>query len=132
MAIDPDELRKQGIEITPELLKQLKEQTAKSHGLTISEHELIKKISWDGNFYEEMAELKQNNPIEFQIKLAELKNTIQNTNNIPKCPTCGSTDIRKISGTKRFVSTGIFGLASSNIGKNMECRSCGAKWQQLV
>ena len=128
MAIDPDELRKQGIEITPELLKQLKEQTAKSHGLTISEHELIKKISWDGNFYEEMAELKQNNPIEFQIKLAELKNTIQNTNNIPKCPTCGSTDIRKISGTKRFVSTGIFGLASSNIGKNMECRSCGAKW----
>lgn len=48
--------------------------------------------------------------------------------NKPKCPTCGSTNIKKISGTKRFVSTGLFGLASSNIGKTMECKNCGYKW----
>lgn len=48
--------------------------------------------------------------------------------NKPKCPTCGSTNIRKISGTKRFVTTGLFGLASSNIGKTMECKNCGYKW----
>lgn len=49
-------------------------------------------------------------------------------NNKPKCPTCGSTDIQKISGTKRWFSTGLFGLASSNVGKTMECKKCGYKW----
>lgn len=48
--------------------------------------------------------------------------------NKPKCPTCGSTNIQKISGTKRWLSTGLFGLASSDIGKSMVCRSCGFKW----
>lgn len=48
--------------------------------------------------------------------------------NLPKCPTCGSTNIEKISGIKRFVTTGLFGLASSNIGKTMHCKNCGCKW----
>lgn len=48
--------------------------------------------------------------------------------NIPKCPTCGSTNIKKISGTKRWLSAGLFGLASSNIGKSMCCQNCGYKW----
>ena len=48
--------------------------------------------------------------------------------NKPKCPTCNSTNITKISGTKRFVTTGLFGLASSNVGKTMECKNCGYKW----
>ncbi len=48
--------------------------------------------------------------------------------NLPKCPTCGSTNIEKISGMKRFVTIGLFGLASSNIGKTMHCKNCGCKW----
>jgi hypothetical protein len=48
--------------------------------------------------------------------------------NIPKCPTCGSTNIKRITGTKRWFSTGLFGLASSNVGKTMECKNCGYKW----
>ena len=48
--------------------------------------------------------------------------------NKPKCPTCNSTNITKISGTKRFVTTGLFGLASSNVGKTMECKNRGYKW----
>lgn len=47
---------------------------------------------------------------------------------IPKCPTCGSTNIQKISGTKRWLSTGLFGLASSDVGKTMVCKNCGYKW----
>lgn len=46
----------------------------------------------------------------------------------PHCPTCGSTDIQKISGAKRWFSTGLFGLASSDIGKSMCCKKCGYKW----
>lgn len=37
----------------------------------------------------------------------------------PKCPTCGSTKIRKISGTKRAASILGFGILSNNIGKNI-------------
>ncbi len=53
------------------------------------------------------------------------KNTMTN---MPKCPTCNSTNVKRISGTRRWISAGLFGLASSNIGKTMECRNCGYKW----
>ncbi len=46
----------------------------------------------------------------------------------PRCPTCGSTNIQKITSTKRWLSTSFFGLASSDVGKTMECKSCGYKW----
>lgn len=46
----------------------------------------------------------------------------------PKCPTCGSTDISKISTVSRAVSVGIFGLASSKIGKTHKCNNCGTTW----
>ena len=44
------------------------------------------------------------------------------------CPTCGSNKIEKISGASRAASVGVFGLASSKIGKTFECKSCGYKW----
>lgn len=47
---------------------------------------------------------------------------------IPKCPTCGSPDVKKITGGKRWLTTGLFGLGSSNVGKTMECNNCGYKW----
>jgi len=56
------------------------------------------------------------------------KQQMQKQANIPHCPTCGSTNIQKISGTKRWLSTGLFGLASSDIGKSMCCKKCGYKW----
>ena len=48
--------------------------------------------------------------------------------NVPKCPTCGSTNVNKISSVKK--ATGFFavGIFSSNFGKTMECKNCGYKW----
>lgn len=40
------------------------------------------------------------------------------------CPYCKSTNTKKISGTTRFLSTGVFGLASGKIGKQWHCNSC--------
>jgi len=40
------------------------------------------------------------------------------------CPYCQSTDTKKISGTSRFMSTGIFGLASGKLGKQWHCNKC--------
>lgn len=48
--------------------------------------------------------------------------------NAPKCPTCGSTDVNKISGTKKAVGFLTVGVFSSNFGKTMECKNCGYKW----
>ena len=48
--------------------------------------------------------------------------------NTPKCPTCGSTNVKYISTLNRAVSIGVFGLFSSKIGKNYECLNCKAKW----
>lgn len=45
--------------------------------------------------------------------------------NIPHCPVCGSTDIEKIGTLNRAVSTTMVGIASSKIGKQWHCKSCG-------
>ena len=48
--------------------------------------------------------------------------------NIPKCPTCQSTNIKKISSAQRAGSIIGFGIFSKNIGKTFECKKCGYKW----
>lgn len=56
------------------------------------------------------------------------RNEEQKAQNIPKCPTCGSTDIEKIGMMGKMLSTELFGLASSSIGKTFKCNDCGYKW----
>ena len=50
------------------------------------------------------------------------------SSNTPKCPHCSSTNFRRISTAGKIVSTGVFGLASSTIGKTFVCNKCGYKW----
>ena len=44
--------------------------------------------------------------------------------NIPKCPICGSTNLKKLSFTNKAVSIGVFGLLSNKINKTWECKNC--------
>lgn len=46
---------------------------------------------------------------------------------IPKCPTCGSTDISKISSLNRTASIVGFGILSKKIGKQWQCNNPGCK-----
>ena len=48
--------------------------------------------------------------------------------NIPKCPTCGSTDIKKLSTTSKVLGVGLLGLASKTVGKTYKCNKCGYYW----
>lgn len=48
--------------------------------------------------------------------------------NKPKCPTCGSTNVEKISTTSKVVGGALFGLFSSNVRNTMRCNNCGYKW----
>lgn len=48
--------------------------------------------------------------------------------NHPICPACGGRNTSRISTMNRTVSVATFGLASSKIGKQYECKSCKHKW----
>ena len=69
----------------------------------------------------------QKNVEEYRKQRAKEK-AYEATHPKPKCPTCGSTNIKDISTLNRAVSVGMFGLASSKIGKTKECKDCGYKW----
>lgn len=46
----------------------------------------------------------------------------------PRCPTCRSTDIQKISAAEKVGGGLLFGLFSSNIRHTYKCNNCGYKW----
>jgi predicted RNA-binding Zn-ribbon protein involved in translation (DUF1610 family) len=48
--------------------------------------------------------------------------------NMPKCPTCGSTNIRKMGGVERGASIAAFGIFSKKINKTFKCGNCGYTW----
>lgn len=46
----------------------------------------------------------------------------------PKCPTCGSTDLHKVSVGAKAMSVGLFGIFSQKVKKTWHCNSCGYEW----
>lgn len=46
----------------------------------------------------------------------------------PTCPTCGSTNIQKISGISRAAHGYMFGLFSKTAKSQFCCKNCGYKW----
>lgn len=46
----------------------------------------------------------------------------------PRCPTCGSADVSRITLTSKAVGGVMFGLFSSNIRNTYKCDRCGYKW----
>ena len=49
-------------------------------------------------------------------------------NNKPKCPTCGSTNIKKISTTSKVLGAAMWGLFSKTAHSQFQCGNCGYKW----
>lgn len=96
----------------------------------------IKRISNDPDFIQAMTKLHDEDPIEYQLKMSQFKANLKQQesskkveeDNKPKCPTCGSTNIEKISLGKKAVGGALFGIFSSNVRKSMHCKSCGYKW----
>ena len=48
---------------------------------------------------------------------------------IPKCPTCGSTNIRRISSTERGINAAIFGLFGNKRTCQFECLNSACKYR---
>lgn len=92
-------------------------------------------ISEDNTFLQAMIDLKENDIIEFNLKMSQFKSQLEQqkssktqNNSQPKCPTCGSTNIEKISVTKKAFGGAMFGIFSSDVRNSMHCKNCGAKW----
>ena len=47
---------------------------------------------------------------------------------VPKCPTCGSPNIKKISGLSKAGSVALWGIFSRKVYKQWHCNSCGSEW----
>ncbi len=63
-----------------------------------------------------------------QSNLQKIKALQQQASNVPKCPTCQSTNIRKMGGVERGASIWAFGLFSKKINKSFKCNNCGYTW----
>ena len=98
---------------------------------------LFLKISRDYEFLEAMLKLKQEDIVEYNLKLSQFRNQVEQqkiineqrkNDNTPKCPTCGSTNIKKISGTAKVAGAVAFGLFSRTAKSQFKCNNCGNKW----
>jgi len=45
-----------------------------------------------------------------------------------KCPTCKSTNLKKITATSKVMNTAIFGLFGTKRHKTFHCNNCGYEW----
>lgn len=90
-------------------------------------------VHWE--LYNAMVELKKNDIIEYNLKMSQFRNqvqqqkTISQTNsNAIKCPTCNSTKVKRISGTAKVAGAVAFGLLSKTAKSQFKCENCGYKW----
>lgn len=103
--------------------------------LSSEDFSAIQSVSRDSELIEAMIDLKHKDIIEYNLKIAKFKEHEAEQDKMlkamiakPKCPTCSSKNISKISTTGKMLSVGFFGLASGSIGKTMKCNKCGYKW----
>lgn len=59
------------------------------------------------------------------VEKAQQQSTPQN---VPKCPTCGSTKVHPISAGKKAAGFVMVGVFSKNFGKSYECDNCKYRW----
>lgn len=103
--------------------------------LNISWDELsiIEDISTDKNFLQAMIDLKEKDIIEYNLKMSQFRTQVnqqkqQQESNVPKCPTCQSINIKKISTTSKITSVAMWGLLSQKVKKTYHCNKCGYEW----
>lgn len=91
--------------------------------------ELVKTSpEFDQYLFDHRDEILAKQSAELNAKMAIGKTIMEEQSRVPKCPSCGSTNISKIGVVNRVVSTHFLGLGSSKIGKTHKCNNCGTTW----
>ena len=91
--------------------------------------ELVKTSpEFDQQAFDNRDKILAENNARYNQVMAYGKAILEEKSRVPKCPVCGSANISKIGILNRMVSTGVYGLASSKIGKTHKCNNCGTTW----
>lgn len=83
---------------------------------------------FDPYLFEHRDEILARENMKVQAALARGASILQEQSRVPKCPTCGSTNIRRMSGVERGASIAAFGIFSKKINKSFKCGNCGYTW----
>ena len=103
--------------------------------VTKEEIKILFAISHDNEFLQAMIDLKEKDIIEYNLKMSQFKSQLeqqksvtQASSNTIKCPTCNSTEVKRISGTAKVAGAVAFGLFSKTARSQFKCENCGYKW----
>ena len=103
--------------------------------MTCDDYEILTHISTEPSFMDSMVKLHDSDIIEYNLKMSQFKAQLAQqesvkaqNDNIPKCPTCGSTKLSKVSVTSKAGSVFMFGLLSQKVKKTWHCDNCGYEW----
>lgn len=103
--------------------------------MTCEEFQILYYISNEPSFMQAMNDLKEKDIIEYQLKLSQFRNQVQQQKNdqvqsdtTPRCPHCKSTNIKPISALNRGASIAMWGIFSKKINKSFECLNCKYTW----
>lgn len=87
--------------------------------------EIVKKSpNLDKTLFEHRDEIIQRKNDEIKASIDAGRTILEEKSRVPKCPYCQSTNLKKITVSDRFISVGLFGLASKKIGKQWHCNNC--------
>ena len=91
--------------------------------------ELVKNSpEFDQYLFDHRDEILAKQFADFNAKMEHGKTILEEQSNIPKCPTCQSTNIRKMSGLESGASIAMWGIFSKKINKSFKCNNCGYTW----
>ena len=91
--------------------------------------EVVKKSpNLDQYLFEHKDEIINRKNDEIRVSITVGKAILEEKSRVPKCPTCGSLNVEKISTGKKIFGGAMFGLFSSDVRNTMHCKNCGAKW----
>ena len=91
--------------------------------------ELVKTSpEFDQYLFDHRDEILAKQSAEFDAKMTHGKAILEEQSRVPKCPTCQSTNIRKMGGIERGASIYAFGIFSKKINKTFKCQNCGYTW----
>lgn len=80
-----------------------------------------------GSYLLQLEREKQSKIIDYTHDYGEI--TLgEKSQNVPKCPTCQSLNIKKISTASKVSSVFMWGLFSQKIKKQWHCNNCGYEW----
>lgn len=84
-------------------------------------------VEYKKQIYDEIKKFRDENQLSPQ-QIAYNNAVAKELLNKPKCPTCSSTNVQKISSFSKAGSVAVFGIFSQKVRHQFKCNNCGYEW----